>query len=110
MHPCLDVQFIAYLHFVIFADGHAADVVFRSQVLGQRGAHQLTADVGGRIEVALAALPPGGGHERIALHGACHCEKRKILSNWSANFITGAYDLKPCNLHGEGTVGIRFAV
>ena len=59
-----------HLHLVIFADGHAADIVLCPQVLGQRGAHQLAPDVGGRIEVTLAAFPPGGGHKRIALHGA----------------------------------------
>ena len=38
--------------FVVLSDRHAADIVFRLQIFGQRGAHDLSPDVGWRLEVA----------------------------------------------------------
>ena len=38
------------------------------QLLGERRAHEATADVGGRSEVALALLAPRRGHVLVQLH------------------------------------------
>ena len=67
-HCILRATHTTHLYFIIFADGHVPHIVLLSEFFGQRGAHLLTPDVRGRIEVALALLPSGGGHKWIALH------------------------------------------
>lgn len=49
-------------NFVVLADGHGANVVFRAQLFAQRRRHQLPADVRRRLEVPLAVLPARRGH------------------------------------------------
>lgn len=56
------------LDFVVLADGHGANVVLLPQLFGERGRHDLAADVGRRIEMPLAVLAPVGGHEGVELH------------------------------------------
>lgn len=58
-----------HLDLVVLADGHGADSVLGLQLLGQGGAHQLPADVGGRREVPLPLLGPVRGHVLVQLHG-----------------------------------------
>ena len=59
------------LHLVVLADGQRADAVLRALVLGQRGAHVLSAHVRGSVEVALAVLAARAGDKGIQLHDSC---------------------------------------
>lgn len=59
----------SYLDLVVLADGHGAHVVFLSQLLGERGRHDLPAHVRGGIEVAFAIFAAVRGHEGVELHG-----------------------------------------
>jgi len=67
-----------YLHLVVPADGHGAHVVLLAQLLGQGRGHEAPADVGGRLEVALAVLPARRRHERVLLHLACEGCKQEV--------------------------------
>ena len=42
--------------FIVLSDGHAADIVFRLQIFGQRGAHDLPSDVRRRLKVATPGM------------------------------------------------------
>merc|ERR1740129_2336852 len=57
-------------HFVVLADRDGPDVVLCFQLLAERAAHDLTADVRGRGEVHLPGLAPGGADARLLLHRA----------------------------------------
>lgn len=61
----------SYLDLVVLADGHGPDVVLLPQLLGQRGGHDLPADVRRGVEVPLAVLTPGRRHKRVQLHDGC---------------------------------------
>ena len=50
-----------YRHFIVFADGDAADAVLLAQLLAQRGAHDLPSDVRGSREVSPSVLASGRG-------------------------------------------------
>ena len=56
---------------VIATNWHSSDGILGTEVLAQRGAHDLAADVRGRSEVRLAGLAPRGGHAFLQLHGSC---------------------------------------
>lgn len=58
-----------YLDLVVLADGHGADIVLLPQLLGERGRHDLPANVRGGIEVAFAVFASVRGHEGVELHG-----------------------------------------
>merc|ERR1719265_1666462 len=55
-------------HLVVLADRQRAHGVLGAQILGQRGTHEFPADVGGCLEVCLAALPTGAVDGRVKLH------------------------------------------
>merc|ERR1712184_57865 len=50
------------LDLVVLADGHRLDAVLLLKLLVQGRGHKLPPDVGGRLEVTLAVLPPGRAH------------------------------------------------
>lgn len=57
-----------HLDLVVLADGHGADVVLLSQLLGEWRRHDFPAHVGGGIEMTFAVFAAVGGHEGVELH------------------------------------------
>lgn len=56
------------LNFIILSDGHGPNIVFLSQLLGKRGRHNLSANVGRCIEMPFAVFAPVRSHKGIELH------------------------------------------
>jgi len=57
-----------YLHFIIFADWDATDVVLEAQFFRERRAHNLSTDMRWRAEVSLPVLAAGRTYEFVELH------------------------------------------
>lgn len=57
-----------HLDLVVLADGHGADVVLLSQLLGEWRRHDFPAHVGGGIEMTFAVFAAVRGHEGVELH------------------------------------------
>lgn len=98
----------SYLDLVILADGHGAHVVFLSQLLGERGRHDLPAHVRGRIEVAFAIFAAVRGHEGVELHGD---RLEKVTREGAKGSSVGCRDTPPtpprkCST-GRGGLGKR---
>ena len=67
-----------HLDLVVLEDGHGADVVLLSQLIGEWRRHDFPAHMGGGVEVTFAVFALVRGHEGVELHGVRLPSHRRV--------------------------------